>query len=196
MLEPPKITYAEYLESKKNSGWIVRPDTEDEYADEDESASSNDLKNLQTSSVQFRQISVGFGYNCGITLLGAHLQCWGDAPIIWVQKIPKKVQGPFRQVSVGGMGVCVIKADPNEMTPTSTEDEEGESQVGTVTPKEHKPDSLECWGPGKGHLNLNRFEAWDQISLGSNFICGVSMDSEVECGGLRPFMDHKDIIIA
>lgn len=63
-------------------------------------------------------------------------------------------------------------------------------------------DQLECWGHARSKVNSTAFSAWDQISVGAIFVCGVSMDSDLLCFGtnliLPPEMRdyHKYIIVA
>jgi hypothetical protein len=189
-IDPPKITYKEYLQSKDNSGWLIRTE-KDEYEDEAEESLTEDEN--QVSYVQFRQIAVGESFSCGITLLGSHLYCWGDHRDFYYQpNIPKQVKGPFRQVSVGSSGVCAIRAEAEDEGTT-----ESELEVDSVGATEaHIPDTLQCWGRAKSIINHSHFDAWDQVSVGSSYVCGVSMDSQIECGGYIPGNDHKDIIIA
>ena len=144
----------------------------------------------ETSFVQFRQISVGESLSCGISLLGGHLYCWGSPEFFHYNRdIPRQKKGPFRQVSVGSLGVCAILADPSELTGV---DSSAEIEVD----ENHSPDRLLCWGTAKNLIDQSRFDAWDQISVGTSYICGVSMESEVECGGYIPIRDHKDIVVA
>jgi hypothetical protein len=192
-IDPPRITYREFLQSRENSGWLIKQ-VKDEYEgdDEEEEETSNDgiLPNGQEDSnyIQFRQIAVGESLSCGITLMGSHLVCWGDPRVFYKTDLPKQVKGPFRQVSVGAAGVCAIRGE--------SEDGTDQKQLPSSFPDEFLPDSLQCWGVAKNMIKQDHFIAWDQISVGSNYICGVSMESEVECGGVIPGTDHKDIIIA
>jgi hypothetical protein len=120
----------------------------------------------RVDKLQFRQISVGEGQSCGITLLGTHLMCWGDK-----SHKPFQVAGPFRQVSVGRLGVCAISARKNdELTQTGGVDE---------------ADHIQCWGFARMIVDLSGLEQvqWDQISVGDTTACAVSMDSELKCWG-------------
>lgn len=187
-IEPPKITYKEFLQSKENAGWLIRPEP-DEYEDDGEEAPKLSPHESEVSYVQFRQISVGESISCGVTLLGSHLLCWGDPVDFFVHKdLPRQQKGPYRQVSVGSAGVCAIRAD--------IEEDLANEEFAVEVPDGHLPDRLECWGPAKSIINQYKFDAWDQVSVGSNYVCGVSMDSEVECGGYIPGDEHKNIIIA
>jgi hypothetical protein len=63
-------------------------------------------------SVQFKQISLGEVYSCGITLIDEDLMCWNCQGRKRNPKMdpPLHMKGPFRQVSVGrGHHVCAIR---------------------------------------------------------------------------------------
>ena len=112
----------------------------------------------------------------GITLIGNHLLCWGPNSIQKKRNgsgLPDKVIGPFRQVSVGPRGVCVIT----------------------------EADNLKCWGIITRFIDEKKFSAWDQINIGAQLSCGVSMDSELECFGADIFPvhyreHHKKFVVA
>lgn len=186
-IDPPLITYKEFLQSKENSGWLVREEKE-EFEEEEEAGGKaaggeGAGKEDELSYMQFRQLAVGETLSCGISLLGSHLFCWGSERVFYNSGLPRQARGPWRQVSVGSSGVCAIRGEA-----------EGEEKTGE---SDWQPDSLQCWGMAKGLIPTDRFPAWDQISVGSSFVCGVSMESEVECGGVfHNINDHKDIIIA
>jgi len=185
-LYPPTISYAEYQDSKSTFGWIIKKEV-DEYEGEDEENEqslvtegelSNDGTIEQVSTVQFRQISVALDISCGITLLGAHLQCWGNDILFKRKGFPARVQGPFRQVSVGELGVCAIVAEPDEIS-----GDEDILRVNSSLNNTMVPDTLLCWGMAARQFNTQKFSAWDQVKVGSTLICGVSMNSELECVG-------------
>jgi hypothetical protein len=207
---PPTLTKKEYLDSKANFGWYVKDeeDEEDEYnEEEDENKPINESDN-EVSFIQFRQIAVGEGLSCGITLLGAHLRCWGIASQFRKMKLSPITQGPYRQVSVGGFGVCAITGSEEEMNQGSSvknnQDEREEEEEDTLLkvsslPAEIPSDSLQCWGIVNMFLNKEKFEAWDQISIGNTVACGVSMDSELECSGMgitANYPEHVSVIVA
>lgn len=180
-VNPPFITWGEFKESQENFGWTdeaLTDDTQDDYADEEEQSPIINDDDKRLSLMQFRQISVTDDMSCGITLIGAHLRCWGSLALHKRGKWPLSAKGPFRQVSAGGLGVCAIVA--------AEEDVSGEEEFLKVKGPENgrQPDSLECWGTAKRMINPTIFPAWDQITVGTNYICGVSMDSQLSCGGL------------
>lgn len=180
----PTITYSQYLAAAKGPG--VDPsllvstgssgnksnrnsasDGEEEDFDpaaggttSDSGSSSGDES---VAKIQFRQISVGEQESCGITLLGAHLHCWGGRG-----KNPLRATGPFRQVSVGRRGVCAITAPP---------DEQGGPEG----------DQLVCWGLADSLVHHSGDSAaqyrFDQVSVGASGVCAVTMDSELKCWG-------------
>ena len=142
--------------------------------------------------VQFKQISVGPELSCGITLHGQHLRCWGrsaffEPPI----SMPRDVQGPFKQVSAGGRGICAIYA---------TQEDADEIGAADRSP-DYVADGLTCWGVASWIVKPKAFNGWDQISVGSTTVCGVSMESDMECFGadaIPPHMNqyHRQLIIA
>lgn len=238
---PPVITHTEYQESLKTNGnnLLLKQRTAGEELIEDEeisfsrkakrAAGGGPAEDINAddfveaiSKMQFRQISVGDGVSCGITLIGNHLRCWGRAD---GRTYPRYVMGPFRQVAAGDMGLCVVAGEVEEGMehPTVTEErlramEEEEWARQAVTDKKalikrqvarrqareinRKPDTLTCWGGIHGSIEFdpNRFEAWDTITLGSGIFCGVSMDSELHCSGIRYNSDfgemHNHFLVA
>ena len=162
----------------------------------------------EKSLVQFRQISVGRSLSCGITLFGGHVLCWGHPRNL--KFILSQAIGPYRQLSVGDLGVCAITGDPEEFGMTSEQseeeyDDEDEGEVANKNKRNQKnshstaallpPDSLVCWGSAKGYIDANAFESWDQVTVGSTQVCGVSMDSELLCSG-HTVPPHEKIVIA
>jgi hypothetical protein len=147
----------------------------------------------EVNLVQFRQISVNEEMSCGLTLIGAHILCWGGSMHFRRGTMPRHVKGPFRQLSVGNHGFCAITADPEE------EGEEGEGESSSTGETQVVADQLQCWGSVRASIDPKRFEAWDQIKV-DPIICGVSMESELECWG-SPFFPpyntmHREIVIA
>ena len=196
-MKVPTLTYKEFVESKKNSGLIIKEDAEDFYEDEDEEINSETgqiIKDSEVGLVQFRQISTSGDISCGITLLGANIICWGTSSQFRGNFLPRQMQGPFKQVSAGDWGVCAITADPQEIMA-----EDHELNVDHSIDAS-KPDQLKCWGFPSFTLDPHRFEAWDQISVGSTYACGVSMESEIDCFGahvpMQALSQFKDLIIA
>jgi hypothetical protein len=113
----PTITYKEYIEASSREGWIVRDNREDFYEDDSESKEGQDefeRKDDAMSLVQFRQLAVSDDMSCGITLLGSNLLCWGPSVNLKRGLIPRQTRGPFRQLSLGGMGFCAISAEMDE----------------------------------------------------------------------------------
>lgn len=179
---PPAISYRQYLAAVSGPGVdmsilqrtlemedaLRRRDNEEEEDFEaswdEKDAISGSEEDQRMAKIQFRQISVGEGTSCGITLLGAHLQCWGG-------KRPVQSPGPYRQVSVGRRGVCAITAAVDDSS--STESREA--------------DVLLCWGHADSMVHHSGESAaqyhWDQISVGATTVCGVTMDSELKCWG-------------
>lgn len=178
-----------------------------------------------TAKVQFRQLSVSDGVSCGISLIGSHLRCWGSLLDQKEKKeksgrirnevsaLPRFVEGPFRQISVGGAGLCAIFGDlsidqqegvhepltvpSNRISRTATSDSDNTQIAGGITvdsaseqgssspsTANNAADSLRCWGTAFRRVNSTFFEAWDQISVSATGACGVSMNSEIECFGL------------
>jgi hypothetical protein len=189
---PPTYTYSQYLAASRgpgvDPGLLLQSPRRDRAGDEEEdfdpaasgtvTAPGIDRADEGVSKIQFRQISVGDGQSCGITLLGAHLQCWGGRG-----KKPLMAVGPFRQVSVGGSGVCAI---------TAAAEDQSEGQEGG-----READRLVCWGFAEQMVHYSGDSAahyqWDQVSVGASSVCAVTLDSEMRCwgGGIPPeYRDH------
>lgn len=165
---------------------------------EDEFTSSNIVSENEEDSkdfekLKFKQISVGFQYSCGITLEFDDLQCWGEHNSNIIKGYPKFIKGPFRQVSVGGLGLCVIRTEKiietNDLDASNSISNqqvllEKSSVSRILSDNENKSNRVECWGKAKKIMpaHSNNFE-WDQISVGDGIICGVTMDSELKCWG-------------
>jgi len=142
-----------------------------------------------TEVLQFKQISVGEQFSCGITLEGSHIQCWGNKKFRGGE-VAHFQPGPFRQVSVGSMGICGIYAESINI---NNDKEEGQVQQN----ENNKGDTLLCWG--SKDINIaNIDEKWDQIKVSSTAFCGVTMNSELHCYGGHSNLNEipKDIQIA
>jgi len=129
--------------------------------DEHEKLNKPPILSAEVSKVQFRQLSVTDGYSCGITLLGSHLQCWGlyRSHLGRSDLAIKLSNGPYRQLSTGHKGICVIYDNTFQ---------------------------LQCWGYALTMSQLREDTMsiqWDQISVGYTSVCGVTMDSELICFG-------------
>lgn len=113
----------------------IHPPFQDDYDVEDESEIEEDLdidvdieekhriakgKKLK----KFRQISAGRQYTCGITM-DRDINCWGEHKAL-LKKYPRIVKGPFRQIAVGGNGVCAIRGGADNAESSSTEEGEGD----------------------------------------------------------------------
>lgn len=136
-------------------------------------------KNSDTDVLQFKQISVGEQLSCGITLEGSHIQCWGNKKFRG-GGVAHFQPGPFRQVSVGAMGICGIYAENN------------------LEDRSKEADTLFCWGT-KDPIHITNFEEkWDQVKVSSSAFCGVTMDSALHCYGGHTNLNNipKDIQIA
>ena len=83
---------------------------------------SQKAEEVLLSRLQFKQISVGEGISCGLTLaLGSgvtdsngatykdgDMVCWGNNK--GHSNLAPHTQGPYKQVSVGPLGVCALFA--------------------------------------------------------------------------------------
>jgi hypothetical protein len=67
-------------------------------------------------AVQFRQLSVGNAIACGIQLLDGQVRCWGRLKEFLLGGVDMISEGPYRQVSVGPGGICVIAEGTNRAT--------------------------------------------------------------------------------
>jgi hypothetical protein len=67
-------------------------------------------------------------------------------------------RGQFLQVAVSSarMGVCAIRAEDR---------------------------NVQCWGQAHSLTTFMQGTSWDQIVLGASIVCGVSMQSQLKCGG-------------
>ena len=162
---------------------------EEEGEAEEEEMEDNDVENLESlrdqailmERLQFKQISVGEGFSCGIVLQEefanltavvheGDLVCWGGHRKH--SSMPHHIIGPFKQVSVGTIGVCAIYIgdDDRYLDPR---------RKGTEGPAPH---TMKCWGFITNFV-FPKDIAWDQVSVGSLSVCGVTMMSELECWG-------------
>jgi len=148
----------------------------------DDKLDDDGLYDIIEEKVQFRQISVGQYYSCGIIIDSNDIECWGG--IYKSNGIPHYIKGPFKQVSVGLEGVCGIYgigADPEKQSEKIELIESGRVVVNSVK----YPDQLQCWGiisTDSIHDKLIEYE-WDQVGVGHDGACAVSMDSQVYCWG-------------
>lgn len=210
-IHPPNITYSQYLVATSGPGVDMsilqninkKTKGDDEDFESDASAKSADSAggDEQVAKIQFRQISVGEGVSCGITLLGAHLQCWGGHT-----KTPVQSPGPYRQVSVGRKGICAITASAEDTDANPSDTSAGTATTATpATPatttgharrratkervRTREGDKLHCWGTAdalvhySGDRDAETYQ-WDQVNVGAWAVCAVSMDSELRCWGL------------
>mmetsp|Transcript_6069 Transcript_6069/g.10098 ORF Transcript_6069/g.10098 Transcript_6069/m.10098 type:complete len:266 (+) Transcript_6069:1081-1878(+) len=243
---PPPLS----KKANKTKSWADSSSSSSSRVEDDTSTGTADA-DASVAKMQFRQISVGESYSCGITLHGANLYCWVDE-----SKTPIFAHGPYRQVSSGRKGVCAITgtiddvsfAHPAAAASTAAAAEEqlastlrrqqeqakaslpsrlgggdaGDSSsdedidfekeqdkaygvdsteevaaaaagrgaanafVGVTSAGNYTRDQdlLECWGTAKSMVGADATDyQWDQISVGSSHICGVTMDSELKCWG-------------
>jgi hypothetical protein len=122
----------------------------------------------EVRDLEFKQISVGFEYACGILYRSGNLQCWGHKGSH--NKLNRhEVVGPFKQVSVGATGVCALQED----------------------------DTMRCFGRriNDDLADMNPYRKWDQISVGGKGFCAVDIYSSVECFGLFT-VPRFDIVVA
>lgn len=111
----------------------------------------------------FVQVSVGVKYSCGITCKDGNILCWGDKMLHGIY--PQFMTGPFKQVTVGGAGVCAIYGEEGHISANIAEN------------------SLVCWGNAKQQMPEHMPEEWDQILVGDFITCGITMQSDVKCWG-------------
>lgn len=137
---------------------------------DEEEDEENYEKSQQFQKLQFRQISVGPHYSCGVTVEGPDdIRCWGHKRY----RLPRYLKGPFKQVSVSG-GICAIRGVVTE---------EQSQELAKDDPLLAKSHSMRCWGNVMLPSDPNM--EWDQVNLGPIVQCGVTMDSEVRCAGTR-----------
>lgn len=176
-LRPPRHLKEVSVSGEVEDGEIS--EEEDGYDDEED---------LSSDLMQMKQISVGRHYSCGITLDNGDIQCWGAENRFHHDGSPHRFGGPFKQVSVGGAGVCGLysKVEPHE---------DGHGA---------KSDSMECWGP-QAEIFANSAETpvgeqvWDQVKVHKFMLCGVTMNSDLKCYGSAKPKDGlvpADLIVA
>lgn len=122
-------------------------------------------------------------------------------------------------MSVGGKGVCAIVGDLSKATEKHIK-VHGERNTGTLTgntitdqrirDREERrlralggaassrgEDTLECWLGARDVVKAPVNSTWDQVSVGSNNVCAVSMNSQLHCwGGKVPQDLLADLIVA
>lgn len=120
--------------------------------------------------VLFKQVSASTAWNsCGVALEG-DVRCWGGEREGRGEADDRA--GRYKQVSAGRRHNCAIRAEDGR---------------------------IECWGYLSPHLAAQgqgarvRGAAFDLISLGNTFACGVTMDSEVLCWGSRGTAGALDV---
>ena len=204
-IHPPNITHSQYLIAVSGPGVdmsilqnvhskVKGGDDEDFESDANAKTTDSAASDEQVAKIQYRQISVGDGVSCGITLLGAHLQCWGGQT-----KNPVQSPGPYRQVSVGGKGICAITASADEVDANSSDTANPTTTPAAATHhrkraknervRTREGDKLHCWGAAdsmvfySGDHDAETYQ-WDQVNVGAWAVCAVSMDSELRCWGL------------
>lgn len=184
---------------------VVEEVFEEEYDDEDEDTPKTTHKDESANSaspaattaaaadsavmeetIQFKQVAVSQRLSCGIALNNSDLICWGQKNSY--EAMPMHVRGPFKQVSMGKFGVCVITEDGKhpllsptrkEITATTTAEE--------ATAEELPGPSLLCWGTAShlldASIKVNPI-GWDQVKIANAVACAVSLHSEVLCWGM------------
>eukprot|EP01041_Mallomonas_annulata_P004789 gene4789-9547_t len=174
-MQPPVKRHVVDMEGNKLS---VSQSAEDEDEDlYDGSAAGDETApaglSVEIEHVVFRQVSVGQGFSCGIRLEDGAMQCWGEAKrhrmsssktpgfgSLFASSSSTVVSGPFRQVSVGRLGVCAILEDDG---------------------------TLACWGQAKNIVPEGGGGGgdgpWDQVSVRYLGVCAVSQTSLLQCWG-------------
>lgn len=142
---------------------------DDLYEDEEDEMQVH--KSGDRVKIQMKQIAASDSWTCGLSLQEQDLHCWGHKRMHKKnpeRHPPKLAAGPFKQVAVGGFGVCAIRE--------SGQKDRGGKDIS---------DSLECWGLLDTIIPAaDKMAGWDQISVGQQIACGVSMNSELKCWGL------------
>lgn len=112
--------------------------------------------------IQFKQISVGTHYACGIQYMDGKIRCWGNLKSILKGTDLVDLNAPYRQVSVGNSGVCMISEDTNHVSclgiaPLSESTEWDQIKVGYYHVCGVTMDSeLKCSGPAHPIVNSLR----------------------------------------
>ena len=98
------------------------------------------------------------------------LNCWGAR--LAHSNMPHYIRGPFKQVSVGSLGVCALRSA------------EGEGANNSTNTDTTMPHSMQCWGFVTNLVSQEATNtAWDQVAVGTLSVCAVTMLSELECWG-------------
>lgn len=113
-----------------------------------------DLTRLSMDTFDLMQVSTGGDVSCAIAHPRQDLLCWGSLD---KHGMVTRTPGPFLQIaaSSGRLGLCAIRADR----------------------------SVQCWGQARSLTAFTRGVAWDQMVLGASIVCGISMHSQLRCGG-------------
>jgi hypothetical protein len=140
-------------------------------AAEEEEEEEEILGTKHIEEAEFKQISVGFEFACGISYVEGDLICWGEFKRV-KNLLRHAVKGPFKQVSVGKLGVCAIRAEDG---------------------------SLQCFGQAlDSRMALNpppEDTHFDQIKVGFLQMCAVDLDSQLYCWGGQAKSSY-DIVVA
>ena len=175
------------------------------------------LDQKRNGYAQFKQISVGEDFSCGITLeTPSNLLCWGKYGKH--DDMPRNITGPIRQVSVNKRGVCVIYGE----TSTTNKNNiisgrlEGKIQcwghIASIIGKvalgpEFMNQYVSIDGSNSDGMNNNNIQSqyrsnedkatkWVQIRLGhGNSVCAVNELSELHCWGNNHMPVPSDIVI-
>lgn len=119
--------------------------------------------------IQFMQISVGASLSCGIAYDSQAIHCWGDLNGHKLSSEP--LPGPFKQVSVGDLGVCAIEASDRS--------------------------SIVCWGRAASLIDGLADYRFDQVKVGGRNLCAVTMNSQLICRGKKEAaMTRTDFVVA
>eukprot|EP00595_Chromulina_sp_UTEXLB2642_P003581 CAMPEP_0196767656 /NCGR_PEP_ID=MMETSP1095-20130614/41821_1 /TAXON_ID=96789 ORGANISM="Chromulina nebulosa, Strain UTEXLB2642" /NCGR_SAMPLE_ID=MMETSP1095 /ASSEMBLY_ACC=CAM_ASM_000446 /LENGTH=260 /DNA_ID=CAMNT_0042136161 /DNA_START=274 /DNA_END=1056 /DNA_ORIENTATION=+ len=175
---------------------VYPPDSKDEdsshenkndYEEEDEEDIEESIRTSKPS-IRFRQISVGDQYSCGIKVQDNDLICWGEHDTFsspyYKNPYPRHVKGPFKQISIGQLGICAIRGELDDLN------EHKDNNNPNVTSH-----SLQCWGNTIAVMPRTIDGEWDQVRVGDGMICAVSMDSQLKCWGSRiPHLPDSVII--
>ena len=120
-------------------------------------------KSTPPKDVQFRQISSGNTFSCGISLDGS-LYCWGDDR----QGQSSPPPGKYTLVSCGFEHACALRV------PKDYEKKAGSTKEGEVV----------CWGNyADGRVNAPRNGIFKWVSAGGRHSCAVKRDGKMTCWG-------------
>jgi hypothetical protein len=181
-------------------------------------AAAEALEAALLERLQFKQVSVGEGFSCGITLnqtpspspasapspsptpspanavsgdrdrngtssksgpvaRDGDLVCWGARK--GHANMPHYIPGPFKQVSVGALGVCALYSEHASVNVSASA-----SSTATIATATGRPHTMQCWGFVTNLVSSNATTtAWDQVAVGPLSVCAVTMLSELECWG-------------